>query len=56
MPTVGTGKNAKRFPYTPKGEAAARKEAKATGQPMQTMPGRGGRKSAQPPFMKKKSK
>lgn len=34
MPTVGTGKNAKYFPYTPKGEAAAKKAQAATGMPM----------------------
>lgn len=37
MPKVGR----KRFPYTAKGEAAAKKEAKATGKPLQhrDMPG-----------------
>lgn len=34
-PTVGTGKNAKKFPYTPKGEAAAKMEAKKTGQKLE---------------------
>lgn len=34
MPTVGTGKQAKEFPYTPAGIAAAKKEAKRTGQPL----------------------
>lgn len=34
MPTVGTGKNAKQFPYTTKGEQAAKKMAKKTGKTM----------------------
>ena len=34
MPKVGTGKNARHYPYTPAGERAARQDASRTGQPM----------------------
>lgn len=34
MPRVGKGKTAKHFDYSPKGVAAAKAEAKKTGQPM----------------------
>lgn len=36
MPKVEAGKNTKHFPYTPKGIAAAKQTAKATGKPMLT--------------------
>lgn len=41
MPTVGTGKNAKHFPYTAAGRAAAKKEAAKTGKNVEEkkMPG-----------------
>jgi len=32
---VGKGKDAKHFPYTAKGEAAAKAESKKSGQPME---------------------
>jgi len=38
MPTVGTGKKKKQFPYTPAGEAAAAQTAKRTGQPLTVDP------------------
>tara|TARA_R100001369_G_scaffold70414_1_gene98155 strand:+ start:263 stop:427 length:165 start_codon:yes stop_codon:yes gene_type:complete len=34
MPSVGTGKNKKTFPYTPKGTADAKKLANKTGSKM----------------------
>ena len=34
MPQVGTGKNAKHYPYTPAGMSSARKAAKQSGMPM----------------------
>lgn len=38
MPTIGTGKKAQHFPYTPAGEKAATEKAMATGQKMQMRP------------------
>lgn len=43
MPKVGIGKNAKHFPYTPAGQAAANALAKRTGQPVVQAPKKGGR-------------
>ncbi len=37
MPLVGTGKNAKHFPYTKDGEEAAEKFAKKSGKPLTKM-------------------
>lgn len=35
MPTVGSGKNTKVYPYTKEGTAAAKAEAARSGQPME---------------------
>lgn len=54
MPKVGTGKGARRFPYTKAGEAAAEQEAQRTGMPMRMMPP--GTKPMMPPAKRGKAK
>jgi len=43
MPKVGTGKDAKHFPYTKQGKEDAKKEARRTGKSMKTSYATGGK-------------